>query len=96
MSEPRRDPEGAETSVIERYAPQGDSQVLDIGCGDGRLTREFARAADLVVGADPLLDELHAATKALLPSRTFFTAANGEGLPFASGIFDLAYFSWSL
>ena len=32
-------------SVIERLHPAADARVLDIGCGDGKVTIELARAA---------------------------------------------------
>ena len=51
-SEPRRDPENSERRHLQRYLPQSGDFVLDIGCGDGRLTGLFAAAAGLVVGLD--------------------------------------------
>ena len=38
--------------VIELLAPQPGERILDLGCGDGRLTEEIARRGAYVVGVD--------------------------------------------
>ena len=58
LSEPRRDPENAERRVLQRFSTQSEGRVLDIGCGDGRLTWLLARSGGLVVGLDIDKDEL--------------------------------------
>jgi len=57
-SEPRRDPEKIERRFLQRYFLQSEGRVIDVGCGDGRLTWLFARKAGLVVGIDIEIDEL--------------------------------------
>lgn len=98
-SEPRRDPEKAERSYLRRYTSQSVGRVLDIGCGDGRLTWFYAPDAELAVGIDVDVDDLQDAKSRhpeADPAEAFFAASEGEALPFVSEQFDLALFSWSL
>ncbi len=98
ISEPRRDPEKTEGSFLRRYTSQPGGHVLDIGCGDGRLTWYYARNAYLVVGIDVEMEELRSA-RIKRPegdsAKVYFTASQGEALPFVSELFNLALFSWS-
>ena len=48
-----RDPEQTEVRVLRRQVPLAGAHVLEIGCGDGRLTRRIARLARAVVATDP-------------------------------------------
>jgi cyclopropane fatty-acyl-phospholipid synthase-like methyltransferase len=96
------DPQGRETSALlsQTGALQGKS-VLEIGCGDGRLTWRYALAAARVVGIDPDGEKVVKAIQdrpveiddkvQFLASDLFtYTQANpGER-------FDLALLSWSL
>ena len=101
-SEPRRDPEQAERSFLRRHTSQPVGRVLDVGCGDGRLTWYYAREAreaDLVVGIDVEMEDLRSANSArpeAVSAKVGFAAAEGEAIPFVDGFFDLALFSWSL
>lgn len=99
ISEPRRDPENAERRFLQRYASHPGDRVLDIGCGDGRLTWFYARDADFVIGSDVEMEKLRSARNTrpeAESAKVCFTAARGEAIPFASGTFNLAIFSWSL
>lgn len=99
ISEPRRDPENAERSFLRRYTSQPGGRVLDIGCGDGRLTWYYARDVDLVVGIDVEMEELQSAKFAhpeADSAKAYFTASQGEAMPFVNELFNLALFSWSL
>ncbi|MGH7516486.1 MAG: bifunctional 2-polyprenyl-6-hydroxyphenol methylase/3-demethylubiquinol 3-O-methyltransferase UbiG [Gemmatimonadales bacterium] len=67
--------------------------VLDIGCGGGLLTEEFARLGCSVVGVDPSGQSLaaaraHAADQGLAIG---YQCARGEALPFADESFDVVY-----
>jgi 2-polyprenyl-6-hydroxyphenyl methylase / 3-demethylubiquinone-9 3-methyltransferase len=75
-----------------RLAP-GVLQVLDIGCGGGLLTEEFARLGCAVVGVDPSVESLavarrHAAGQGLAIR---YQCATGEALPFVDESFDIVY-----
>jgi ubiquinone/menaquinone biosynthesis C-methylase UbiE len=99
LSEPMRDPENTERRFLQRYSPQSEGHVLDIGCGDGRLTWFFARSARLAVGMDIDTDDLRNAESTrpeAVSAKVCFAAAAGEAMPFVNELFNLAVFSWSL
>jgi ubiquinone/menaquinone biosynthesis C-methylase UbiE len=99
IPEPRRDPENAESEMLKHHAIQPGDRVIDIGCGDGRLTSVFAQDASAVIGTDVEMEKLRLARLAnpeAVPARVNFAAARGEAMPFPDEIFDLAVFSWSL
>ena len=99
ISEPRRDPENAERSFLQRYASHAEGRVLDIGCVDGRLTWFYARDAGFVVGSDIKMEKLRSARIAqpeAISAKVCFAASRGETIPFANETFNLAIFSWSL
>src|SRR5438105_693906 len=47
------DPEGNETRTIHELVDFSDKDVLEIGCGDGRLIWRYADKVASVVGLDP-------------------------------------------
>ena len=50
----RHDPDGAEIRAIKALIPSfRGCRVLEIGCGDGRLTKRYARDARWVLAIDP-------------------------------------------
>ncbi len=50
--------------VLELLDPKPGERILDLGCGDGALTVEIARAGAAVVGVDASAEQI-AATRAL-------------------------------
>jgi len=94
------DPEGTESKYLHRYAEfeRGTGRVLEVGCGDARLTWQYANAARQVTGIDLETDDLRVALidrPANLAQRVSFARADAVHLPFKSGSFDLAVFAWS-
>jgi SAM-dependent methyltransferase len=93
------DPDGAETRALHAAARFAGARVLEIGSGDGRLTRRYAGVPHLVVGVEP---DRHAVAAALAGgqapdrSRVSFVVGNGLALPFRQAAFDLALFASSL
>ena len=48
------DPEGCEVAALEEMVPTLEgAHVIEIGCGDGRLTRRYAARAASVLAIDP-------------------------------------------
>jgi 2-polyprenyl-3-methyl-5-hydroxy-6-metoxy-1,4-benzoquinol methylase len=48
------DPAGHELTALATMVPSfRGCRVLEIGCGDGRLTRRYAHNADAVIAIDP-------------------------------------------
>ena len=48
-----RDPEEAETRAIHELVDFARADVLEVGCGDGRLTWRYAEGARSVLALDP-------------------------------------------
>lgn len=95
----RIDPEGVETRALERLAPVDGLRVLELGCGDWRLTFRYAHAAASVFAVDPDSDRIDQA-RAALPSElagiVTFALAGAAEVDVPRRPFDLALSSWSL
>jgi ubiquinone/menaquinone biosynthesis C-methylase UbiE len=95
----RIDPEGAETDALAQIASLDGLRVLELGCGDGRLTFRYADAAGSVLAVDPDQDQIasaHAALPPHLADRVSFAAVGAADVDVPRRSFDLALFSWSL
>lgn len=95
----RRDPERVEVQMLLRHAPLRGARVLDVGCGDGRLTRRIAGLVQSAVGVDPDAQQIERATRltpARLRGKIRFQAGHAETLRFRAQSFDTVIFSWSL
>lgn len=94
------DPDGVETLALARAATWRGKQVIEIGCGEGRLTQRLASlGASEVHALDPAAKLIHAARESLpkrYAKRIEFRVGNAERLAFPSNRFDLAVFSWVL
>jgi len=93
------DPEGNETRVLHDLIDFRGKDVVEIGCGDGRMTWRYADLARSVLGLDPnqeRIEEARRQTPDHLKSIVTFRAGDvaSVGLP-AKG-FDVAILSWSL
>jgi ubiquinone/menaquinone biosynthesis C-methylase UbiE len=94
-----RDAQGAEPAAIAAAANLAGVRVLEIGCGDGRLTRFVAEHAAEVYAFDPEAErvaEAKAALPAELRERVRFAVHDAEALDVPRRRFDLALCGWSL
>ena len=96
----RIDPEHNETRALFELANFSGKRVLEIGCGDGRLTWRYAARAEHVTAIDPNADRIFQAKENLPPelvghvefhhiSFEEFTSSS------KSSVFDIVIFSWS-
>jgi ubiquinone/menaquinone biosynthesis C-methylase UbiE len=93
------DPEGAHLAALRRLADFRGARVLEMGCGEGRLTEGIAEDASSVFAFDPDAESVAQARRALpaaLADRVSFKIASAEQLEIEPGSFDLVVFSWSL
>jgi 2-polyprenyl-3-methyl-5-hydroxy-6-metoxy-1,4-benzoquinol methylase len=92
------DPEGAHLAALDRL---GDfrGRVLELGCGDGRLTLGIAQDAASVLAFDPDAEAVQRARRSLpaeLAQRVTYQVASGKEIEIKPHSFDLVVFSWSL
>ena len=95
----QKDVEKHETKALHKLVVFKDQRVLEVGCGEGRLTWEYARAARQIVGVDPDSDALRVASYDMpddLRKTTTFACASSLKLPFPNESFDIVLLSWSL
>jgi 2-polyprenyl-3-methyl-5-hydroxy-6-metoxy-1,4-benzoquinol methylase len=97
----RIDPEGNETDALFDLVEVEGREVLEIGCGDGRLTRRYTDRAAHVIAIDPFADAIARAQEWLSAApteRIEFRHAAFEDLAAATGadVFDVTLLSWSL
>ena len=94
----RRDPGDSEVSALEAYVGDfSDKRVLEIGCGNGRLTARYARKAGQVVAIDPNPEKIEDAirTWSIKLKNVEFRPCELEEFD-SDESFDLAILSWSL
>jgi 2-polyprenyl-3-methyl-5-hydroxy-6-metoxy-1,4-benzoquinol methylase len=93
------DPDGAELAALAQLVDFSGLKVLELGCGDGRLTWRYAGQAKEVLGIDPDEEAITAARAATPPGlrdRVSFDVASPVERDMPRDHFDLAFFSWSL
>ena len=93
------DPEGAHLEALRRFADFDGLRVLELGCGDGRLTVGVAGDGASVFAFDPDAELIEDARRSLPPElseRVAYRVASAQEVEIERGAFDLALFSWSL
>ena len=96
----RVDPERNEVRALKEAGTWRDKKVLEVGCGDGRLTLRLASLhPELIHAIDPSPDLIRVARKNL-PSKfvrqiRYKVGSAGE-LKYPSNSFDIVVFSWVL
>jgi ubiquinone/menaquinone biosynthesis C-methylase UbiE len=94
-----KDPRGAEARALAELGDFEGKRVLEIGCGDGRLTWLYVEQAAEVLGVDPEEESIREARAALpdqLADRVEFRVADAQALDVPRQRFDIAFLSWSL
>jgi ubiquinone/menaquinone biosynthesis C-methylase UbiE len=94
----QKDPEQKEAKYLHKFANLTGKRVLEIGCGEGRLTWRYAKAAAATFAIDSDKDALRVATidrPSDLEEKVHFSNARAEWLPFAKETFDIALLAWS-
>ena len=93
----QEDPEGTERRTLHNHIDFSGRRVLEIGCGDGRLTWKYAAKAGSVVALDLEHDDLRVAMADRPAGRPIsFLRADSIHLPFQKEKFDIAVLAWSL
>lgn len=96
----RIDPQGRELRALECVGRWPDLDVLEIGCGDGRLTRRLARlGAARIRALDPDPGAVRAARAALprrYAGRIRYRVGDARRLPYRAREFDCVVFAWAL
>jgi ubiquinone/menaquinone biosynthesis C-methylase UbiE len=93
------DPDGVEPVTIQELVVLRGLQVVDVGCGEGRLSFACAEAGADVFGFDPDEDEIaraRAETPRSLRKSVRFEVGDAAEIDLPPRKFDLALFSWSL
>jgi 16S rRNA A1518/A1519 N6-dimethyltransferase RsmA/KsgA/DIM1 with predicted DNA glycosylase/AP lyase activity len=88
------DPEGHEIAALEAMVSFASRRVLEIGCGDGRLTERYAHDAASVVAIDPDADAISAL--AMVLPKVDARAIGFEELTLPPASIDIVLFAWSL
>lgn len=93
------DPEGAHLAALRRLGDFRDRRVLEVGCGDGRLTLGIAADAASVLAFDPDAAAVGRGRRSLpseLAERVVYKVASGKEIEVEPLSFDVLVFSWSL
>jgi ubiquinone/menaquinone biosynthesis C-methylase UbiE len=93
------DPEQNEIRALEEAALWPGRDVLEIGCGDGRLARRMAGLGASVTATDRGAALVRSAAVKALESpnqRSQYAVGDGRRLPFPDETFDTVVFGWSL
>jgi cyclopropane fatty-acyl-phospholipid synthase-like methyltransferase len=96
----RTDPEGNETDALFDLVRLDGAEVLEIGCGDGRLTWRYAERAGHVTAIEVFGDSIARAKERLaemhLPVAFRHVGFEDFAAETDPDVFDVALLSWSL
>ncbi len=96
----RVDPERNEIGALKEVGEWRDKKVLEVGCGDGRLTLRLATLRPKLIHAiDPNADIIRTARKNLpmgFAQQIHYKVGSVSELKYPANSFDRAVFSWVL
>ncbi|SRR6266540_2754690 len=95
----QKDPERNEIRHLRKVVDLADKRVLEIGCGEGRLTWQYAKWTASIVAMDLDHDSLRVAKVDRpydLERIVHLACADSHDLPFSKEKFDIAILAWSL
>lgn len=95
----QKDTERNESKYLHTFADFRNKHVLEVGCGEGRMTWQYAKETRTTTGIDLDTDALRIAQvdrASDLEHKVLFTCAASEYLPFSKETFDIAILAWSL
>jgi ubiquinone/menaquinone biosynthesis C-methylase UbiE len=93
------DPDGVELATIRGLVDLRGKRIVEIGCGEGRITFACAEEATSILAFDADEESIRRArdaTPRALASRIRFEVADAADRELPESEFDLALFSWSL
>jgi 2-polyprenyl-3-methyl-5-hydroxy-6-metoxy-1,4-benzoquinol methylase len=85
-----------EDGRIEALVDLGGARILEVGCGEGRLTGFAASRAAGVYAFDPNAERVEVARAAVDTDRVRFGVHGAEALDVERETFDVALCGWSL
>ena len=91
-----KDPTNQYIATILSQCDISGKDVLEIGCGKGRITRDLAQHARRVVASDPDADALEKARVAIAAANVEFMLAPSRIPDLPAGSFDVAIYTLSL
>jgi ubiquinone/menaquinone biosynthesis C-methylase UbiE len=89
-----QDKDGLAVSKILEFAELADKDILEIGCGDGRITSKIVGSQKSLMAIDTDADSIKKAEAHV--TGVSFMVCSGEALCFTDGSFDLIVFTLSL
>ena len=95
----RVDPEKNEVRALKEMTEWRGKRVLEIGCGDGRLTRRLANLGAQIEAVDPDRKLITLAQRQLperYADRVKFRVGTAENMKSPPRSFDIVVFAWSL
>jgi len=90
----KMDAAGLEIHNLKAFGVFDGPDVLEVGCGDGRVTAALSGNVACLVALDPCARDIQRAAGRL--REPLFSRASGEQLPFRDNCFDTILFTLSL